>query len=87
MISDIYKKNNILEENATVSRFPSCTAGEEQLRSTARLTRCRERLLAYVGMTSEQGGLPSDTFLTGMHLAVVIGSAQILLISNEPIVL
>lgn len=50
----------------------------EKLRSTAWSTRCRERFLAHVTLTSEQ-----DTFLTSMHLAV-IGSAQSLLISIEP---
>jgi len=29
--------------------------------------------LTYVGMTSEPGGPFSDTFLTGMHLALITG--------------
>ncbi len=40
--------------------------------------------LAHVSMTSEQVGHNLDTFLPSMHLAV-IGSAQILLISNKPV--
>ncbi len=63
------------------------TSGGEQLRSMSRQSCCRERLLAYISMSSEQGGLPIDTFLAGMHLALVIGPVQFLLFSNEPIIL
>jgi len=69
-------------------KFSISAVGGEQESDRCAL-RSRE-FLTYVGMTSEPGGpfSESDTFLTGVHLALitVIGSAQILLISNKPIV-
>ncbi len=48
----------------------------EQLRSTAQSDTAASPAFfwhMYVIMTSEQGGCNSDTFLTGMHLAVITG--------------
>ncbi len=59
---------------------PSCFLSEQLVESNCvRLLnptqppRRRESFLAHISMTSEQGGRNSDTFLTGMHLAVITG--------------
>ena len=68
------------EAVSSVSRFPSCFRIAQSVESNcARLQNptgapcARERFLTYVSMTSEQGGPHSDTFLTGMHLALITG--------------
>ncbi len=44
-----------------------------RLRNPTQLPHCHDHFLALVSMTSEQVGRNSDTFLTGMHLAVITG--------------
>ncbi len=66
--------------------LPSCFFAE-QLRATAQSDTAASPSREFFGtgqhMTSEQVGCNSDTYLTGMHLTVITGSAQILLISNK----
>ncbi|KAL0204033.1 hypothetical protein M9458_002051, partial [Cirrhinus mrigala] len=54
-------------------RFPSCFCYCARLLNPTQPPRNRQCFLAHVSMTSEQGGLNSDTFLTAMHLVVITG--------------
>lgn len=61
---------------SSVSRFPSAQSVENncaRLLNPTQLLRRRESFLEHVSMTSEQIRRNSDTFLTGMHLAVITG--------------
>jgi len=69
---DLWYSEYILSDFMLAGSFDQCN----QWRATApdcRIQCCCESFLTQVSMTSEQGSPHSDTFLTGMHLAVING--------------